>query len=96
MLANSNKADGYLKIIATGYNGNTKTASSEYYLAVRTGVAPEPYNKWNLVQSFWAPWDLSGLGEVDKVVFTLDSSEKCSDGSFKLAPYFCIDGIRLK
>ncbi len=96
MLANPSKTDGYMKVIATGYNGNTKTNSLEYYLAVRTGVAPEPCQKWNLVQSFWAAWDLSGLGEVDKVVFTLDSSEKCADGSFKLSPYICIDGIRLK
>lgn len=94
--SNPNKADGYMKIIATGYNGNTKTNSSEFYLAVRAGVAPSPFERWDFVQSEWAPWDLSGLGEVDKVVFTLDSSEKCADGSFKLAPYFCIDGIRLK
>ncbi len=96
MMANPNKADGYLKVIATGYNGNTKTGTSEFWLAVRTGVAPAPYDKWNQLRNDWLPWDLSTLGTVDKVVFTLDSSEKRADGSLKLAPYFCIDGIRLK
>ncbi|MBE6246475.1 MAG: DUF4465 domain-containing protein [Bacteroidales bacterium] len=89
MLSNPNKAKAYVKLIATGYNGGTKTGTAEFYVAVRTGVAPAPYDKWNMVQGGWAPWDLKALGTVDKVVFTIDSSEK-------IAPYFCIDGIRLK
>ncbi len=96
MLGNPNKTDGYVKLVATGYKGGTKTQSSDFYIAVRTGVAPAPYDKWNMVQTSWAAWDLSSLGEVDKVVFTMESSEKCKDGSLKVAPYFCIDGIRLK
>lgn len=96
MYNNTKKTNGYFKVIATGYNGNTQTGTSEFYLSVRTNVAPEPYNKWNTVLNAWGPWDLSGLGVVDKIVFTLDSSEKRADGSLKLAPYFCIDGIRLK
>lgn len=96
MLGNPDKKDGYMKLIATGYKGGTKTSVSEFYIAVRTGVAPSPYEKWNMVQTSWAAWNLTSLGEVDKVVFTIDSSEKCEDGSLKPAPYFCIDGIRLK
>ena len=96
MVNNTKKTNGYFKVTATGYNGNTQTGTSDFWLCVRTGVAPEPYNKWNTVLNAWGPWDLSGLGVVDKIVFTLDSSEKCADGSLKLAPYFCIDGIRLK
>ena len=65
-------------------------------LAVRSGVAPEPYNLWDRVLGEWSPWDMSSLGEVDKVVFTMDCSEKNADGSLHIAPYFCIDGIRLK
>ncbi len=96
MYSNNKKTNGYFKIIATGYNGNTQTGTSEFWLGVRAGVAPEPYNTWNIMLGEWAPWNLSTLGTVDKVVFTLDSSEKCADGSLKLAPYFCIDGVRLK
>lgn len=88
---------GYFKIIATGYNGGKVTAKSEYYLAVRPGVSSEaPYNKWNIIQNFWSKWDLSALGVVDKVVFTVDGSEKAANGKLKTAPYFCLDGIRLK
>ncbi len=96
MSANPYKTDGYLKIIATGYNGNTQTGTAEFWLAVRSGVAPEPYNLWDRVLGEWSPWDMSSLGEVDKVVFTMDCSEKNADGSLHIAPYFCIDGIRLK
>lgn len=91
------KGKGFFKVIATGYNGGKVTAKSEYYLAVRPGVATEaPYNKWDIIQGFWAKWDLSSLGVVDKVVFTLDGSEKAANGQLKTAPYFCMDGIRLK
>ena len=65
---------------------------------LRKGVATEePYNIWdNRIEYEWMPWDMSSLGEVDKVVFTMDCSEKNADGSLHIAPYFCIDGIRLK
>lgn len=88
---------GYFKLIATGYKGAAVTGKSEYYLAVRPGVATDaPYNKWDVIQGFWAKWDLSSLGVVDKVVFTIDGSEKAANGKLKTAPYFCMDGIRLK
>lgn len=93
----SGKGKGFFKVIATGYNGGKITAKSEYYLAVRPGVAAEaPYDKWDVIQGFWAKWDLSSLGVVDKVVFTLSGSEKAANGKLKTAPYFCMDGIRLK
>lgn len=91
------KGKGYFKVTATGYNRGNKTAVSEYYLAVRPGVSEDaPYNKWDIIQGFWAKWDLSALGVVDKVVFTVDGSEKAANGRLKTAPYFCMDGIRLK
>ncbi|MEG0891913.1 MAG: DUF4465 domain-containing protein [Bacteroidales bacterium] len=91
------KGNGYFKVIAIGYNAGKMTAKSEYYLAVRPGVATvAPYDKWDIIQNFWAKWDLSSLGEVDKVIFTLDGSEKAANGKLKTAPYFCMDGIRLK
>ena len=87
---------GYVKITAKGYKGGAATATVDYYIAVRTGVAPAPYDKWNTIQGAWAKWDLTGLGEVDKVVFTMDGSDKFADGSMKIPAYFCMDGIRLK
>ncbi len=88
---------GYFKVIATGYNNGRETGTSEYYLAVRPGASTQaPYDKWNIIQSFWAKWDLSSLGAVDKVLFTVDGSERAANGNLKTAPYFCLDGIRLK
>lgn len=87
---------GYFKITAKGYLNGQLTATSDYYLAVLEGVAPAPYDKWNLVQSEWAKWDLSTLGAVDKVIFYLDSSDKDVNGEMRTPPYFCLDGIRLK
>lgn len=87
---------GYVKLTARGYNGATVTGESEYYISVMEGGAPEPYEKWNIVQNGWARWDLSELGEVDKVVFYMDSSDKDSGGNMRTPPYFCMDGVRLK
>lgn len=86
---------GYFKITAKGFKGGTQTGSVDYYLATLTGVAPAPYDKWNIIQSFWAKMELATLGEVDKVVFYLDSSDKDALGNMRTPPYFCIDGIRL-
>lgn len=87
---------GYFKITAKGYLNGQLTATNDYFLAALTGVAPAPYDKWNIIQSQWAKWDLSSLGSVDKVVFYLDSSDKDSNGKMRTPPYFCMDGIRLK
>ena len=86
----------YVKLIAIGYNGGKEVGTSEYYLAALTGSAPAPYDKWNLVQAFWAPWDLSSLGLVDKVVFKMESTDVDASGKMLTPPYFCMDGIRLK
>ena len=98
MYGNPYKKDYYFKVVATGYNGGTKTGTVDIWLALRKGVATEePYNLWDSrIELEWLPWDMSSLGEVDKVVFTMDCSEKNADGSLHIAPYFCIDGIRLK
>lgn len=94
--AYENTVKGYFKITAKGYLNGQLTATSDYYLAVFKGVAPAPYDTWNVIQSEWAKWDLSSLGVVDKVVFYLDSSDKDSYGNMRTPPYFCLDGIRLR
>ncbi|MCF0164616.1 MAG: DUF4465 domain-containing protein [Bacteroidales bacterium] len=89
-------APEYIKLIAVGYNNGKETAKCEYYIATLTGSAPAPYDTWNLVQAFWAPWDLSPLGAVDKVVFRMESTDVDANGKMMTPPYFCLDGIRLK
>ena len=86
---------GYFKLTAKGFRGETATGSVDYYLATRTKVAPAPYEDWNIIQNFWAKMELTTLGEVDKVVFYLDSSDKDDAGNMRTPPYFCVDGIRL-
>ena len=87
---------GYVKLIAKGYLNSTLTGTSEYYLALFPGIAPAPYDLWDIIQGSWAKWDLSVLGTVDKVVFNMDSSDKDGTGKMRTPPYFCLDGIRLK
>jgi hypothetical protein len=86
---------GYFKLTAKGFKGGAATGSVDYYLATLSKVAPAPYDAWNIIQGFWAKVELTALGEVDKVVFYLDSSDKDSNGNVRTPPYFCIDGIRL-
>ncbi|MDR2385897.1 MAG: DUF4465 domain-containing protein [Tannerella sp.] len=93
--AATNAVDGYFKLIVKGFNAGTPTGSVEYYLATLAKVAPAPYSEWNIIQGFWAKVDLSALGEVDKVIFYLDSSDKDANGNMRTPPYFCLDGIRL-
>ncbi len=87
---------GYVKLIAKGYLNSIHTGTSEYYIALFPGIAPEPLNLWNIIQGEWVKWDLNSLGEVDKVVFNMDSSDKDENGKMRTPPYFCLDGIRLK
>lgn len=89
-------AHGYVKLIAKGFLNNQQTGVSEYYIVVRPGVAPVPYDKWDVVQPEWARWDLAELGMVDKVIFYMESSDVDESGKMRTPPYFCLDGIRLK
>jgi hypothetical protein len=93
--AATNAVAGYFKLTVKGFRGTTETGNIDYYLATRTNVAPDPYSNWNIIQNFWAKMELASLGEVDKVVFYLDSSDKDPNGNMRTPPYFCIDGIRL-
>jgi hypothetical protein len=86
---------GYFKLTVKGFLGGTSTGSVDYYLATLPNVAPAPFDKWNVIQGFWAKVELAALGKVDKVIFYLDSSDKDSNGNSRIPPYFCIDGIRL-
>jgi len=77
----------WFKLIVTGYLNNIETGKVEYYLA--------DYREGKLFMSnTWEKVDLSSLGEVDKVKFTFDSSDK-TGLTINTPAYACIDYIEL-
>lgn len=79
-------ADGFYKVIATGYVGDEVVGTSEYYLAKYISFVTE-----------WASWDLSGLGAVDKVVFSVAGSpEQYGDWGFNTPSYLAIDDVAVR
>ncbi len=70
----------YQKITATGYRENGETSSTEIYLCNNeTGNLKD-----------WRYFDLSSLGEVNKIVFSIE----CNDSW--VSNYFCLDGFTYK
>ena len=51
---------------------------------------------WDYILNNWRRFDLYTLGEVDKVVFHLDSSDKDASGHMRTPAYFCLDGLQLR
>lgn len=87
--------DGWFKLIIKGYRNGVQVGTIDYYMGAKEGaVADKP--KLNHIKEYWYAVDLTSLGEVDKVVFNLDSSDKDANGKMRMPPYFCLDGIRLK
>lgn len=85
----------YLKIIVKGYNNNNLQGELEFYLQSNQ-VDPDFPDKSYTIND-WYRWDLYELGEVDKLVFSLESSDVDDiTGEMKTPPYFCLDGIRLR
>jgi hypothetical protein len=81
------EAGDWYKIIIRGYKSTEQTGLVEYYLAdFREGKS--------LVFKDWKKVDLSGLGEVDRIVFTFDSSDKTA-GWLNTPAYACIDNLIL-
>lgn len=54
------------------------------------------YPTWDYTVTDWRKLELSSLGEVDKVAFYLDSSDKNAQGEMRTPAWFCLDGIQLK
>lgn len=73
---------GYHKIIATGYDAQGTSLGSVYVYLTENGHA---YKDWK-----WL--DLSSLGEVAKVKFTLESNYANSYGLL-IPSYFCVDNF---
>ena len=82
--------NGFFKIRATGYNGGLEMSHLDFYLAQNISFVTS-----------WTRWDLSGLGYVDKVVFSLiGSDELYSDYGFgpmlNTPTYFAIDDVAVR
>lgn len=79
----------WLKLTATGYNANgTTTVSTDFYLAdFRSDNADERY-----IVKDWRYMDLSVLGKVKKIVFTMSSSDSGSWG-MNTPAYFAFDNF---
>lgn len=87
--------NGYVKLIIEGYSNNASTGKVDFLLAVRPGV-DQAQPDWNFVMSDWNSVNLTSLGQVDKLVFRMESSYKDINGKMLYPAYFCLDGIRIK
>lgn len=77
--------DDFVKIIATGYNGNgQKTKEIDIIIA----------NGKNFITN-WTKWDLSGLGKVAKVEFNILGTSNNGYG-FSQPAYFAYDDVAVR
>lgn len=75
----------WVKLIATGYNGETKGSTAEIYLC----------NGPDHIVTDWTQWDLSGLGAVTKVTFNVTGSSDNGYG-FSQPAYFAYDDVAVR
>lgn len=75
----------WVKIIATGYNGEQETATAEFYLV----------NGLDVFVAEWTKWDLSELGEVTSVTFNMVGSNDNGYG-FSQPAYFAYDDVAVR
>ncbi|MBQ9312415.1 MAG: fibronectin type III domain-containing protein [Bacteroidales bacterium] len=73
---------GYHKVVATGYDANDQVTGTASVYLTQTGTA---YKDWKYL-------DLTALGEVKKVRFTLESNYANSYGLL-IPAYFCLDNF---
>ncbi|WP_288318637.1 DUF4465 domain-containing protein [Xylanibacter caecicola] len=77
--------DDWVKIVATGYNGDEKTGTAEIYLC----NGPE-----NIIMD-WTKFELSSLGEVTKITFNITGSSDNGYG-FSQPAYFAYDDVAVR
>ncbi|MBP3478014.1 MAG: DUF4465 domain-containing protein [Oscillospiraceae bacterium] len=75
----------WVKLVATGYNGDTTTGTAEFYLV----NGPD-----NIVMD-WTKWDLSGLGKITRVEFNVTGSSDNGYG-FSQPAYFAYDDVAVR
>ncbi len=78
--------NGWVKIIATGYNGTAKTGTAEFYLVDMAN---------GIIVIDWTRWDLSGLGAVTKVEFNMAGDSDNGYG-FSQPAYFAYDDVAVR
>lgn len=74
-------ATDWFLLTATGYKADAVTATAEFYLAKDGGIVND-----------WQYFDLTALGQVDEIHFTLTSSDT-GDWGMNTPAYFCIDNF---
>jgi len=77
--------DDWVKIVATGFNGEESTGTAEFFIC----DGPEKIVKE------WTKFDLSGLGEVTKVTFNITGSSDNGYG-FSQPAYFAYDDVAVR
>ena len=77
--------DDWVKLTATGYNGETKTDDTSIYLC----------NGPKNIVTDWTKFDLSGLGAVTKVEFNITGSSDNGHG-FSQPAYFAYDDVAVR
>jgi hypothetical protein len=83
------KTGDWYKVTATGYDASgTKTSTTDFYLADYRSADPKEHK----LHTDWAWWDLTSLGKVKKISFTVDGSRSNSYG-LTIPAYFCIDNF---
>ena len=87
--------EGWFKIIIKGYLNGNETGKIDYYMGARTNAVAD-FPALNTIKNNWFAVELYALGTVDKVVFSMDSSDQDEFGRPRMPPYVCIDGIRLQ
>lgn len=81
----------WFKITAIGYNEESETNRTEFYLAdFRSTASSEDY-----IVTDWRWFNLLPLGEITKVEFVLSSSDN-SDYGMNTPAYFCLDMITVQ
>lgn len=83
----------YFKLIATGYaqDGTTQTGTTEFYLADYRSVNP---TQWKLNKD-WQWMDLTDLGQVAYIQFSLESTDS-GDYGMNTAALFGLDKLTVK
>ncbi len=75
----------WLKIVATGLNAaGTQTGTCEFYLAKDTDIVAD-----------WTRWDLSSLGKVARIAFTMEGS-RTGEWGLNTPAYFAYDDVAVR
>lgn len=77
----------YLKLIAHGVHDDDTEATVEFMLANCQG----DQSGWYVTD--WTPFNLTGLGEVKAIYFTLESSDT-GEWGMNTPAYFCVDRLK--